>query len=41
MVFPKNRLNDIETKDPKVELDEIEHLVDVTKKKKKLLNDTK
>ena len=33
MLFPKNRLNDIETKDPKVELDEIEHLVDVTKKK--------
>ena len=30
MLFPKNRLNDIETK---VELDEIEHLVDVTKKK--------
>jgi hypothetical protein len=29
MLFPKNRLNDIETK---VELDEIEHLVDVTKK---------
>ena len=40
MLFPKNRLNDIETKDPKVELDEIEHLVDVTKKKT-LLNDTK
>ena len=29
MLFPKNRLNDIETK---VELDEIEHLIDVTKK---------